>query len=72
MKMLCGAPKIHTVDYAKYLNSMRICYSFGTVVDLVVENCGTSSLVKSLKCTPRAGIVSQVSYLEKRDPQHLE
>ena len=35
----------------------------GIGVDLVIENGGASSLVRSLKCTRRGGIVSQVGYL---------
>lgn len=34
-------------------------------------NGGTGSLVKSLKCTRRGGIVSQVGYLSTQDPNDL-
>lgn len=40
-------------------------------VDLVVEVGGSSTLVKSMKCTRRGGIVSQVGYLSKQDPAQL-
>ncbi|CAI7584044.1 unnamed protein product [Penicillium pancosmium] len=43
----------------------------GEGVDIVVENGGTGSLVKSLKCTRRGGVVSQVGYLSKQDPADL-
>ncbi|KEF62406.1 uncharacterized protein A1O9_00378 [Exophiala aquamarina CBS 119918] len=35
----------------------------GIDVDLAVENSGSSSLAKSLRCTRRGGIISQVGYL---------
>ena len=44
----------------------------GVGVDIVVENGGTGSLVKSLKCTRRGGVVSQVGYLAKQNPMDLE
>ena len=40
-------------------------------VDLVVENGGTGSLVKSVKCTRRGGTISQGAYLSKQDPIEL-
>lgn len=43
----------------------------GVGVDLVVENGGTHSLIKSMKCTRRGGIISQVGYLSKQDPMQL-
>lgn len=43
----------------------------GVGVDIVVENGGTGSLVQSMKCTRRGGIVSQVGYLSKQDPNDL-
>lgn len=44
----------------------------GVGVDLVLENGGSSSLVRSIKCTRRGGIVSQVGYLGKQKPKDLE
>lgn len=44
----------------------------GVGVDFVVENGGTSSLVRSARCTRRGGIVSQVGYLAKQDPKDLD
>lgn len=43
----------------------------GVGVDIVVENGGSESLVKSLKCTRRGGVVSQVGYLAKQNPMEL-
>ena len=43
----------------------------GVGVDLVIEVGGTQTLVKSIKCTRRGGIVSQVGYLSKQDLKEL-
>lgn len=67
-------PPILTVNYSKspewHEEVLRLTNDVG--VDLVVENGGTSSLVKSIKCTRRGGIVSQVGYLAKQDPNQLK
>jgi NADPH:quinone reductase-like Zn-dependent oxidoreductase len=44
----------------------------GVGVGMVLENGGTSSLVKSMRCTKREGLVSQVGYLGKQDVKELE
>lgn len=44
----------------------------GAGVDLVVEIGGTQTLVKSMKCTRRGGIISQVGYLSKQKLEDLE
>lgn len=74
MKKLFGSPAISTVNYNKFpdWHEEVLKLTDGIGVDLVVENGGTPSLVKSLKCTRRGGIVSQVGYLGKQDPQHLK
>lgn len=68
------SPPLLTVNYAKnkYWHEEVIKLSGGDGVDLVLENGGTSSLVKSMKCTKRGGIVSQVGYLGKQDTKDLE
>lgn len=43
----------------------------GVGVDIVAENGGTGTLVKSLRCTRRGGVVSQVGYLSRQDPNDL-
>lgn len=61
-------PGIDTVNYRNdhwYEEVMRLTRGVG--VDLVVEVGGASSLVKSMKCTRRGGIVSSVGYLSKQD-----
>lgn len=71
---LFGTPEIQTVNYSKVRDwdqeVLRLTDGIG--VDLVVENGGASSLVKSMNCTRRGGIVSQVGYLGKQDPQDLK
>jgi NADPH:quinone reductase-like Zn-dependent oxidoreductase len=74
MKKLFGAPDILAVNYSKtpdwHDEVLKLTNGIG--VDLVVENGGSSSLVKSLKCTRRGGIVSQVGYLGKQRPEDLQ
>lgn len=74
MRKLLGAPEIQTVNYNKFpdWHEEVLKLTGGIGVDLVVENGGTPSLVKSIKCTRRGGTVSQVGYLGKQDPKHLE
>lgn len=71
---LFGSPEIQTVNYAKIPEwdkaVLKLTDDIG--VDLVVENGGASSLVKSMNCTRRGGIVSQVGYLGKQNPQDLK
>ena len=68
------SPPLLGINYAKHPDwheeVMRLTDGVG--VDIVVENGGTSSLVKSVKCTRRGGVVSQVGYLSKQNPQDLE
>lgn len=44
----------------------------GLGVDIVVDNGGAGSLVQSLKCARRGGIVSQVGHLCKQSPSDLQ
>ncbi|KAL4942661.1 hypothetical protein BDV06DRAFT_211632 [Aspergillus oleicola] len=73
MKKKFDSPPILTVSYAKIpdWDQEVLKLTNGAGVDIVVENGGTSSLVKSLKCTRRGGVVSQVGYLAKQDPNEL-
>lgn len=68
-----SSPPILTVNYSQTpdWDQEVMKLTGGVGVDIVVENGGTSSLVKSLKCTRRGGIVSQVGYLSKQDPNEL-
>lgn len=66
-------PPILTVNYSQSpeWDQEVLRLTDGVGVDIVVENGGTGSLVKSLKCTRRGGVVSQVGYLSKQDPNDL-
>lgn len=68
-----GSPSLLTVNYARnpewHEEVLRLTDGVG--VDLVVEVGGSSSLIKSMKCTRRGGIVSVVGYLSKQDPEQL-
>ncbi|KAL4729665.1 hypothetical protein ACLX1H_004086 [Fusarium chlamydosporum] len=74
IKKQFGKPEIQTVNYrAKpewQKEVLRLTNGIG--VDLVVENGGSSSLVQSMECTRRGGIVSQVGYLGGPKPEHLK
>ena len=74
MKQKFGHPEIQTVNYRTHPDweNEVLKLTNGIGVDLVIENGGTSSLVQSINCTRRGGIVSQVGYLGKADPQALK
>lgn len=74
MKKHFGPPEILTINYSKCpaWHEQVLKLTDGVGVDLVVENGGSSSLVKSLRCTRRGGIVSQVGYLGKQKPDDLQ
>lgn len=44
----------------------------GVGADIILENGGTPSTIQSLKAVKKGGIVSQVGYLGKQDPAHLD
>lgn len=66
-------PLISTVNYAKFpdWHEKVLEITGGVGVDLVLENGGSQTLIKSLKCTRRGGTVSQVGYLGKQSAQDL-
>lgn len=74
MTKLFGHLEIQTINYAKTneWDKEVLKLTNGVGVDLVIENGGTSSLVRSLRCTRRGGIVSQVGYLGKQNPEELK
>ncbi|KAL4748778.1 hypothetical protein BDW72DRAFT_214589 [Aspergillus terricola var. indicus] len=67
-------PPLLTVNYATHpeWHEEVLKLTDGVGVDLVVEVGGSNSLVKSMKCTRRGGTVSQVGYLSKKDPAHMD
>lgn len=72
-KQQFSSPPILTVNYRTNPNWHEEVLKLidGVGVDLVLENGGTSSIVKSMKCTRRGGIVSQVGHLGEQNPQVL-
>ncbi|KAJ5247304.1 NAD(P)-binding protein, partial [Penicillium chermesinum] len=69
-----GKPEIQTINYKTHpdwhVEVLKLTNDTG--VDLVVENGGSSSLVQSMQCTRRGGIVSQVGYLGGSKPEELK
>ncbi|KAK3691820.1 hypothetical protein LTR37_018419 [Vermiconidia calcicola] len=61
-------PPISTVNYATNANWHEdvLRHTDGVGVDIVLENGGPGTLLKSMKCTRRGGIVSQVGYLDRQ------
>lgn len=73
MRERFSSPPLLTINYAKVQawDEEALRLTEGNGVDLVLENGGTGSLVRSLKSTRRGGTVSQVGYLGKQNPQDL-
>lgn len=73
MKEQFSNPPLLTVNYATNSSWHEdvLKLTDGVGVDLVIEIGGTQSLVKSMKCTRRGGIISQVGYLSKQDLNQL-
>lgn len=44
----------------------------GRGVDVIIENGGTSSLLQSCAAIAKRGVISQVGYLGKQDPNDLK
>ncbi|KAJ5088307.1 hypothetical protein N7456_011923 [Penicillium angulare] len=68
MKEKYSNPPILTVNYSQTpdWDEEVLKLTGGVGVDIVVENGGAGTLMKSLRCTRRGGIVSQVGYLSKQ------
>jgi len=62
-------PPILTVNYIKTPNWHEdvLKHTGGVGVDIVLDNGGSGTLLKSMKCTRRGGIVSQVGYLDQKN-----
>lgn len=73
MRVKVGEPAIDVINYATYpdWHEKVLELTGGLGADLIIDNGGTTTLVKSLKCARRGGIVSQVGYLSKQDPSDL-
>ncbi|KAG4285792.1 hypothetical protein FPRO06_07052 [Fusarium proliferatum] len=74
IKKQFGKPETQTVNYKTHPEWHKevLRLTNGVGVDLIVENGGSSSLVQSMECTRRGGIVSQVGYLGGPKSEHLK
>jgi NADPH:quinone reductase-like Zn-dependent oxidoreductase len=74
VKKMAGDKEILTINYntTPDWDQEAIRLNGGMGVDIVLENGGTPSLMRSLRATKRRGIVSQVGYLGKQDPADLD
>lgn len=73
MKQKYSDPPLLTVNYSNTeWHEEVLKLTDGVGVDILVENGGSSSLVQSMKCTRRGGVVSQVGYLGGQDPRNLK
>lgn len=74
LKKKFNNPPLLTVNYSTHPDWHEEVFKLtdGVGVDVVVEVGGSSTLIKSLKCTRRGGTVSQVGYLSKQDNQQFE
>ncbi|KAI5460117.1 hypothetical protein BGZ63DRAFT_490449 [Mariannaea sp. PMI_226] len=73
MKKQFGEPEIQTINYKTHpqWHEEVLKLTNGIGVDFVLENGGSSSLVQSMSCTRRGGVVSQVGYLGGPKPEML-
>lgn len=69
----CIGP-ISTINYVTtpHWDVEAIRLNGGKGVDIVIENGGTSSLMKSVSATAKRGIVSQVGYLGEQNVKDLK
>jgi NADPH:quinone reductase-like Zn-dependent oxidoreductase len=68
-----STPLISTVNYTNpdwHEEVLKLTNGVG--VDLVVEVGGNGSVVQSVKCTRRGGIVSSVGYLSGKETEKLK
>ncbi|CAO2647370.1 Nn.00g082920.m01.CDS01 [Neocucurbitaria sp. VM-36] len=74
LKKKFSSPPLLTINYSTYpdWHDKVLKLTGGIGVDLVVEVGGSSTLIKSIKCTRRGGIVSVVGYLSKQDNQQFD
>lgn len=74
LKRKFSSPPLLTVNYSTHpeWHEEVLKLTDGIGVDLVVEVGGSLTLIKSMKCTRRGGIVSVVGYLSKQDNQQFD
>lgn len=74
VRKMVSPKEIATINYATTPNwdEEAMGLNGGVGVDIVLENGGISSLMRSLRATRRRGIVSQVGYLGKQNSSDLD
>lgn len=74
VRAMQGVGPIATVNYATNPDWEEevIKLNGGVGVDNVLENGGTSTVMKSIKATKKGGVVSQVGYLGKQNATDLD
>lgn len=74
LKSKFGKPELLVVNYSTHpsWHEEVLHLTDGVGVDCVVEVGGSSTLLKSIQCTRRGGIVSQVGYLSKQNNNDFE
>ena len=74
VRTMAGEDQVLTINYKTTpdWDKEALRLNNGVGVDIVLENGGTSSTIKSLKAVKKGGIISQVGYLGKQDPAHLD
>lgn len=65
---------ISTINYKRNTDwdKEAVRMNGGVGMDIIVENGGTSSLMKSLNAIAKRGIISQVGYLGRQNSNDLE
>jgi NADPH:quinone reductase-like Zn-dependent oxidoreductase len=74
VQKMAGLTEIGTINYANMPNwdEEAVRLNRGVGVDIVLENGGTSSLIRSLRAGRRRGVISQVGYLGRQNPADLD
>lgn len=74
VRKFSGIGPISTINYITTpewdVEAIRL--NGGRGVDIVIENGGTSSLMKSINATAKRGIISQVGYLGEQRTENLK
>jgi NADPH:quinone reductase-like Zn-dependent oxidoreductase len=73
-KLSGTGPQVAVINYKTNpdWDKQAVHMNGGVGLDIIVENGGTSSLIKSLNTVAKRGIISQVGYLGKQNFQDLE
>ncbi|KAE8446475.1 hypothetical protein EG329_011938 [Mollisiaceae sp. DMI_Dod_QoI] len=74
VRKIAGSKRISTINYntTPEWEHEVLRLNDGNGVDIVLENGGTSSLLRSFAATSKRGIISQIGYLGRQDPKDLD